>query len=730
VIGQVYPRGANILTDALDALDRLRRLWECHVEADPSDVVITTDDNGAGRITVYPNWPQGARESLTSEFRQFVNRLWDCLDSLIIETVEMFSALERTTSPERDRFFPIADSEDGFDALLHDSCIAGVLAAHAQIVSDCQPFRTSPDDPVPVAIRQALQNLLDWADQLNRGAHVDAWVTPVSPEVWVMSPCVVTDIEKAIPGPIEDGRVVAEFRVSHPSECSVEGQAGSYVDFCLPDGFVPESADDTFDRRLAAAVAAVGRLAALFARETVKVPGLRAVAQDVSGVPQAEVWTSAHRSSHAWTERELGELAEQSDIGIGVVRGAEELTLLVTTEDGVYERVIPTASPLNAYVERGRAAEVAVHSAAATWGLPDLVFLPSTEHRGSRNREISDGLIVTGNKGVVLQVKSRDAVTPSEKEPSWIDKKVRHAAGQVDGTVRRLCGSPVEMINGRGRSLPVNGRDISWVGVVLLDHSNPPEGHAVERTSGRVPIITLLRRDWEFLFSQLRSASAVVDYLHRVDGSSRIGAEPERYFELAAADAAAEPAPIGVRGPGEHISVPRLPMAPAGRDDDQAHGMVRIMCEDIATSPHAGDEWDRLRLLAVIDSLAVAFRTELGRLLIDGLADARDAPEQKTMWRLRTFKSELGQPQLGFGVCSRLDDLTSNAFRAWALLRHHERAERPEQLADSLSLGVLLTPRRDGLRDWDTTLFAVEGDPGLSIEQLESWRRVWNSTGY
>ena len=189
------------------------------------------------------------------------------------------------------------------------------------------------------------------------------------------------------------------------------------------------------------------------------------------------------------------------------------------------------------------------------------------------------------------------------------------------------------------------GSDIAWVGVVLLDHPDPPYAHEVATTGGgRNPIVVLLRRDWEFLFAQLRSTRAVVDYLHRIDGSSRLGAEPERYFELARADEVAEPTPIAVRGPGEHRSVPRLPVAPAGSDDDQAHGMVRIMCEDIATSPHSGDERDRLRLLATIDSLPIGYRTELGWLLINALAEAHRTPEEMTRWKFRTFRAELGQP--------------------------------------------------------------------------------------
>jgi hypothetical protein len=128
---------------------------------------------------------------------------------------------------------------------------------------------------------------------------------------------------------------------------------------------------------------------------------------------------------------------------------------------------------------------------------------------------------------------------------------------------------------------------------------------------------------------QLRSTRAVVDYLHRVDGSTEIlGAEPHRYYELAAADREAASTPLDPAWAvhaGDHGSVPLLPAAPAGSDDNEANAMVWIMCEDIATSPLTGQsEQDRLRVLAAIDRLPVGYRTDLGRLLLDGLRVVRD----------------------------------------------------------------------------------------------------------
>ena len=95
-------------------------------------------------------------------------------------------------------------------------------------------------------------------------------------------------------------------------------------------------------------------------------------------------------------------------------------------------------------------------------------------------------------------------------------------------------------------------------------------------------------------------------------------------------------------------------------------------------------------------------------------------------WRLRTFRSTTRVPQLGFGVCSAFTGLTQQAFNSWLLLRHHERQDFKEY-ADAVSVGVLLTPRTDGLRDWDTTMTAVTGDPELSEDELQQYRKLWNT---
>jgi hypothetical protein len=287
------------------------------------------------------------------------------------------------------------------------------------------------------------------------------------------------------------------------------------------------------------------------------------------------------------------------------------------------------------------------------------------------------------------------------------------------------------MINGRGRAVSVDGNEITWVTAIVIDHPDPPEDYLVPNMDSKIPVVVLLRRDWEFLFNQLRSSRAVVDYLHRVGGPTEtLGTEPQRYYELAAADHAVVDAPLDpawAAWSGHRASVPLLPAAPAGSDDDEAHAMVRIMCEDIASSPLNGKtEEDLLRVLAAIDRLPVGYRTDLGRLLLSALQALRVKKPDQTEWRFRTFRPTApGEVQLGFGVCTELSEITRAAFRSWFLLRHNERSE-VEPLAGRMSVGVLLTPDRTGLREWDTTMMAITGDPELSPEELAASRRLWN----
>lgn len=155
--------------------------------------------------------------------------------------------------------------------------------------------------------------------------------------------------------------------------------------------------------------------------------------------------------------------------------------------------------------------------------------------------------------------------------------------------------------------------------------------------------------------------------------------------------------------------------------------MARIMLEDIATSLTGPEEWEPWQaVLASLDSLPVGHRTSLGRFLLDALSAVTTAEAETTAWRMRTFIAGPDQDQLGFAVCSALTDHTRAAFSAWLQLRHHERGEDAD-LGSLTSVGVLLTPRADGYREWDTTVQVISGDPDLSDADLRVYQGLWNA---
>ncbi|MFE4689384.1 hypothetical protein ACFRH6_04925 [Streptomyces sp. NPDC056749] len=121
-----------------------------------------------------------------------------------------------------------------------------------------------------------------------------------------------------------------------------------------------------------------------------------------------------------------------------------DLTLIVDTPNGPHLRRIPPALPLPAGVEPGTGAEMAIHQAAATWGLPDFVFEPSYAVKGSGTREQGDRLLLVGTRGVGLQSKRRTVAPKDEaSEREWLRKNTTKALKQAKGL--RSATTPAEI---------------------------------------------------------------------------------------------------------------------------------------------------------------------------------------------------------------------------------------------------------------------------------------------
>ena len=372
-------------------------------------------------------------------------------------------------------------------------------------------------------------------------------------------------------------------------------------------------------------------------------------------------------------------------------------------------------------------AEAATRGAAAFYGLPDFVFHPAVERRGPGVREIGDALVIAGAKGAAVQVKARQRTTDDlDRERAWLVRSAADGMRQAVGTIRRLrYPQDTRLENMRGDLVAVAGRDVSWVPVVVLEHPSPPADLIL---GGRA--IVLLRRDWEFLFEQLQSTVAVIEYLLRVAPMAPValGMESLRYYEIAQADATADPTPpdpafddLGIR----HQPAPVLPLRPAERSN-----LIRWILEDIADVSTArlddAQARHRLAMLAAIDSASISTREQMAETIMSWLNQVQLAPPEAVWWRFRHYV-HFGRVHLVVGVTNQNREVMREAFGHLVRLRHIERGERSAAQAELMTVGVLLQPRTDGRRPWDTTAGMVEGVLPHEPEWREAAERLWRS---
>jgi hypothetical protein len=116
---------------------------------------------------------------------------------------------------------------------------------------------------------------------------------------------------------------------------------------------------------------------------------------------------------------------------------------------------------------------------------------------GRGSREIGDRILIVGDLGVVVQVKSREQATDdAERERVWIRKNAAAALRQARGTVRRLRLEPTPLTNGRGREFLIHGNQFRWLAVVVIDHPDLPEHVELPEANADLPAVVLVRRDW------------------------------------------------------------------------------------------------------------------------------------------------------------------------------------------------------------------------------------------
>jgi hypothetical protein len=273
---------------------------------------------------------------------------------------------------------------------------------------------------------------------------------------------------------------------------------------------------------------------------------------------------------------------------------------------------------------------------AAGLGVPDFVYRPATTRKGSGDREISDGLLVAGGRGLILQVKSRapDAASEdtSERAAAWIAKHAAHAVRQANGTRRSLSqDTSRRFVSMRGyeRTLP---RGDDWPAVVLIDHQNAPAAALADEPN----VLYMSMLDWMNIHDRLRSTDAVIEYAHRALASGlrpALGEEFERYRRLAQADAQYAQRPSS------------LPILPLNRPTAEELFAVRAFDDLVErVADNTNSPWDANSYLPIVELLdrptnpaARSHRTE----------DDRHLPLGARRWltpRLHRARSASGRP--------------------------------------------------------------------------------------
>ncbi|RAO29973.1 hypothetical protein PSN13_05172 [Micromonospora saelicesensis] len=216
-------------------------------------------------------------------------------------------------------------------------------------------------------------------------------------------------------------------------------------------------------------------------------------------------------------------------------------------------------------------------------------------------------------------------------------------------------------------------------------------------------------------------------------GPVPLGDEPLRYYQLAADDAAAEPSPIDqrlLRVGARRMSTPLLPQAPAGHDDRKHHVVLRTVLEDLAKCkvPENATTADMVDVLAAVDTTPVGYRSDLGGDIVAWLHDVAQVDDDGLKWQFRIVNGN-DRVNLIFAAVSRHDEMAQALFGSYISLRHQQLLEAIPEQADALTVGVLLTPRRDDTRPWDTTMVATRGDQGFDPPYRADLEAIWGQPG-
>ena len=362
----------------------------------------------------------------------------------------------------------------------------------------------------------------------------------------------------------------------------------------------------------------------------------------------------------------------------------------------------------------GDAAEEGARRLASTLGAKDFVYDPVTVTRGGATREVSDGLLIVGDRGIILQVKSRSpsADTDPDKARRWAKKRVIEATRQVQGTRRTLETSQLKLRSHRGHERVLDPPH-SWPGVVLLDVTPVPDNLMLSSSDQNVIVMTLT--DWYALHYLIRSTSHVIDYIERVIESraeTYLGDERSRYERFARADERAS------RDPDS------LPVLPPHRLTEEDMFYANIVDEwidaDIGPVPLDDGRYteeDVRTTVEILDSIPILLRVQIGKETLQRVAASRKTREPRSgLMSIDTNDRLLFYVDIIDNWKGREAHIEAHLF-AYTVVRH-EQLEKFHGSGSTLMLSRISTDDDSVKRTW----IRVTGDSqGLNIPSEIRW---------
>lgn len=729
--GPVFAVARAHLARAQDSRSRINALWNAMRADQPFSAWVESPEPLIRELWCSFELSHTVQREVDEAMAAFLRDIKAALDACVLAAANTVCRSIGLVDPEVHQM-PLVGRSSEFDSLPAQGKLRGLRPDQVNALRLIQPFaerldaestRTIARDMAHLAA--GLEALSAWEASKGERQLFTAWASEANLKPALPDGVRIEETEVDPAGPLHQPKRLAKFTLHKDSAgASFVGDPNVSFDVILNTGPWPDDPDDNFSHRSHGLVVITRHLIDGLERsvsDPYRVDLLRALDQNIPE-QKVDTWLPVKFSS---TEEEAdvrAAIAESDRSMATYLNGDGTLVYIRRSEDGgVLGREIAPARDLLDASQDGTAVEEATRAAAGRWGLRDLVLKPKVFKKGSGIRELGDGTILAGPRGISLQVKARGVTgdTP-EKATKWMLKNAAHGLRQARGTIRMALLKPtVELTNLRGRTFTIRGTSVAWIPVVVIDHPNPPPTGVIPAPDPKGPSVVLTRRDWEFLWDQLRSATAIVDYIHRVaeeEEPLELGAESNRYLDLAEKDAQTPPGKLPdwiPKAGARHTNLPLLPADPAASVDRFGHAIFQQILEDIADTDFTGDETDRIALLSHIDRVAVGVRAELGRLLLRRLTRCAEAAPDGHRMDHRIMYIDQGSLQVTFTTMSQLTDYHQEMYRSWLLLRRQDFLEKSGALGPIYpwTVGILLTPRPDGPRPWDTTTISTNGPP-------------------